>query len=88
MYHASVPCPSYDNLLFDFSCTTTLVQGGAIGVALNLKFPNNASYAERDGLRLADLNKLMGILHCGRNQLHSLERNFGSQVYNPEIRWF
>ena len=86
MYHPSVPFPAHDNLLFGFSCTTNLVPGGAIGVALKLKFPNNAAYAERDGLRLADLNKLMIILHYGRSQSHSLEGNFRSQVYNPLIR--
>ena len=75
-------------MLFAFSCTTTLVLGGAIGVALKLKFPNNSAYAERDGLRLYDLNKLMAILHCGRSRSHSLEGNFGSQVYNPAIIWF
>ena len=58
MYHASVPCPAHDNLLFGFSCTTTLVPGGDIGVALKLKLPNNYAYAERDRLRLADLNTL------------------------------
>ena len=86
MYHASVPCPAHDNLLFSFSCTTALVPGGAIGVALKLKLPNNAAYAERVGLRLADLNKLMVILHCGRSRSHSLQGDFGSQVYNPAIR--
>ena len=88
MYHASVPCPTHDNLLFGFSCTTTLVPGGTIGVALKLKFPNNTAYAERDRLRLADLNKLIVILHCGRSRSHSLEGNFGSQVYNHAIRFF
>ena len=86
MYHASVPCPAHDNLLFGFSCTTTLVPGGAIGVTLNLKLPNNYAYAERDRLHLADLNTLMVILHCGRIRSHSLEGNFGSQVYIPAIR--
>ena len=86
MYHDSVPCTAHDNLLFAFSCTTTLVPGGAIGVALNLKFPNNTAYAERDGLRISDLNKLMVILHCGSSRSHSREGNFGSQVYNPAIR--
>ena len=85
MYHASVACPAHDKLLFGFSCTTTLVLGGAIGVAVKLKFSNNAAYAEKDGMRLADLNKLMVILHCGRSRSHSLEGNFGSQVYNPAI---
>ena len=86
MYHASVPCPVHDNLLFAFSCITTLVPGGAIGIALKLKLTNNAAYAERYRLHLADLNKLMVILHCGRSRYHSLEGNFGSQVYNPAIR--
>ena len=86
MYHASVPHPAHDNLLFTFSCITTLVPGGAIGVALKLKFPNNAAYAERYGLCPADLNKLMVILHYGRSRSHYLEGNFGSQVYNPAIR--
>ena len=85
MYHASVTFPAHDNLLFAFSCTTTLVPGGAIGVALKLKLPNNSAYAEIDRLRLADLNKLMVIFHCGRSRSHSLEGNFGSQVYNPAI---
>ena len=88
MYHASVLCLAHDNMLFGFSCTTTLVPGGAIGVALKSKFPNNAAYAERDGFRLDDLNKLMGIIHCGRSQSHSLGGDFGSQVYNPAIIWF
>ena len=86
MYHASVPCPAHDNLLFSFSCTTILVPGGAIDVSLKLKLPNNSAYAERDILRLSDLNKLVVILLCGRSQSHSLEVNFGFQVYNPAIR--
>ena len=86
MYHASVPCPSHDNLLFAFLCTTTLVPGGDIGVALKLNLTNDAAYAEIDGLRHANLNKLMVILHCGRSRSQSLEENFGSQVYNPAIR--
>ena len=88
MYHASVPCPFHDNLLFVFSCTTTLVPGGAIVVALKLNLPNISAYAEREGLRLADLNKLMVLLQCGRSRSHYLEGNFGSQVYNSGIRWF
>ena len=88
MYHASVPCPAHENLLFGFSCTTTLVPGGAIGVVLKLKFPNNTSYAEGDGFRLADLNILMVIFHCDRSRSHSLEGDFESQVYNSAIRLF
>ena len=73
-------------MLFAFSCTTTLVPGGAIGIALKLKLPNNAAYSEIYGFRLVDLNTLMVILHCGRSRSRSLEGNFGSQVYNPAIR--
>ena len=86
MYHTSVPYPAHDNLLFGFSCTTTLVPGGEIGVALKFKLTNNAAYTERYGLSLSNLNKLMVILHYGRSRSHSLKGNFVSQVYNPAIR--
>jgi hypothetical protein len=86
MYHASVPCPAHDLRLLAFSCTTTLVPGSTIGVALKSKLPCNVAYADRDGLRLADRNRLIVMLHCGNRRSHSLAGKLGSQVCNPAIK--
>ena len=86
MYHPSVPCPAHVFLLLDFSCTTTLVPGGAIGVALKLKLPSNAANADSEGFRQDERNKLMVILHCGISLSHSLDGNLGLQVYKPATK--
>ena len=43
--------------------------GGARGVALKSKFPKRAAYADRDGFRLAERNKLSVILHNDMRKL-------------------
>ena len=86
MYHASVPCPAHDLRLLDFSWTTILVPGGAIGVALKSKIPCKAAYADKEGLRLADLKRFMVMLHCGISRSHSLAGTLGSHVCMPAMR--
>ena len=88
MYHAGVPWPAHVFLFDDFSWTSTLVPGGAIGVVLKSKLPNNAAYADNDWFRRAERSKFNVILHCGRSRSHSREGNCGSHVYKPAIRWF
>ena len=63
-----------------------LVPGGAMGVLLKLKFLNSDAYADSDGLCLADHNKFNVMLHWGSIRSHSLDGDFGSQVYTPAMR--
>ena len=60
--------------------------GGAIDVALKLKFPCKAAYADSDVLRL-DCHKRL-IVMFDYNLSNSLDGKLSSQVYNPAIRWF
>ena len=86
MYHVSVPWSVHNFLLSTFSCITTFVPGGAIGVLLTSKLSSNAAYADNDGLHRNDCNKMIVILHWGRSQSHSLEGNFVSQVNRPATK--
>ena len=62
--------------MFGLRWTLVLVPGAVSGVVLKLKFPYVAAYADKEGLRLDDLNKLIVIVACGINLPHSFAVNF------------
>ena len=59
--------------------TKTLVPGGARGVALKMKFPLMAAWAEMFGFVREERISLRVITDWVLRQSHSLEGNFGSK---------
>ena len=59
MFQPSVLYPAKICLLAGFSCTTTFVTGGAIGVLLKSKIPAKVTYADNEGFFRADLMRFI-----------------------------
>ena len=70
---------------FGLTCATTLVPGGAKGVAAKLNSPYILVYAESFGLERADLSKLRVILHYSVSLSHSERGKFGSTHARPAL---
>ena len=79
MYQPSTACVENEGQLEVASWTKTLVPGGARGLALKLKFPLMAAWAERLGFVQEDQMRLRVITDWGMIRYHSWERNLGSQ---------
>ena len=86
IYQASTPCTPQNFRLFRFRCTFFLVPGGDSGVTLKSKLPYVAAYADKDGFRLDDLNKLIVMFAWGINLSHSFAGKFVSQIHKPVIK--
>ena len=61
--------------------------GGGNGVALKLKLPKIAAYAERDGLRRDERRRLSVSMYCGRSLSQNEAGKRESQLHKPAMRW-
>ena len=72
-------CVEKEGQVEDYSLTKTLVKGGAMGLALKLKFMLMAAWAERLGFLREDRSRLRVITAWGTRQYHSRDGKLGSQ---------
>ena len=87
MHYPISLCRSQEARLEGLLRTIAFAPGGAIGVALKLKFPCVHASAESFGLTLAVLSKLSAIISCGMSRSHSERGKLGSVAACPDLKW-
>ena len=71
----------------DFTCATTLVPGGVIGVARKLNCPNKYEYDDSFGLLLTVRSNISDLFVCFTRRHHSVIKNAGSIVANLALKY-
>jgi hypothetical protein len=85
-YQPSTPCGDQEECCDLSSYATTLVPGGAIGVALKLKEPKRPAQADKVGLMREPRSKLRVSSACGISSSHWSKGKSLSVLQRPAIK--
>jgi hypothetical protein len=87
MHQPWTPWGGHISLMFGFSCTSTLVLGGASGVRLQSKAPLSWVCAERRGLICEPRMRFRQISACGSNLSHRFSGKLRSVLLSAAMKW-
>ena len=88
MHQPSFPCGAQLSRVAGSSHVSALVPGGARGVSLKSKSPNESAWADFRGFILDVRSKFSVKVACSSNLCHWEMGKCGSALHSPVIKWF